>query len=259
MDSATVSALVALNRRFYERCAAEFDATRKRPWPGWKRVLERLPGGGSRRLSVLDLGCGNGRFASFLAEAWTGPVDYLGLDGSEALLAAAGEPSRGLAGSRLRAFEILTESLDEALGGRRFDLAAVFGVLHHVPGEANRRALVRDLGARLSPSGVLAVSVWQLHRDPGFARKTVPWKRYNRHRQRLAAPALHLGELEAGDYLLSWKGRDDPPRYCHFPETAEVEGWIAASGLRLLDRYEADGPTGADNLYLLLERGNRNG
>ncbi len=263
MNADTISALLALNRRFYQHHAADFDATRGRPWPGWRRVLARLPHEDSHQLSVLDLGCGNGRLASYLRQEWRGSIDYLGLDGSTALLAAAADRCRHLARARLVAYELVAENLAEVLEDQRFDFIAVFGVLHHVPATANRRSLVRELGDHLSPEGILALSIWQPNRDPGFERKTVSWKRYNRrHRRRPqrgrqpAAPILDLGELEAGDHLLSWRGREHPPRYCHFPEAAEIDGWIAASGLRLLDRFEADGPSGGDNLYLLLGRGN---
>ena len=70
MDPATANALRALNRRFYEERAREFSDSRNAPWPGWLRLaphLRELAEGG-RAISLLDAGCGNGRFAHFLAE-----------------------------------------------------------------------------------------------------------------------------------------------------------------------------------------------
>ncbi len=40
MSAATERQLGAINHRFYERFAAEFSATRERPWPGWERIAE---------------------------------------------------------------------------------------------------------------------------------------------------------------------------------------------------------------------------
>ena len=39
MNQETVQALHRINRDFYRRCAAEFSASRRRPWPGWERAL----------------------------------------------------------------------------------------------------------------------------------------------------------------------------------------------------------------------------
>ncbi len=255
LNAATVSALIAINRRFYERYAVEFDATRGRPWPGWQRIVERLPTR-TESLSVLDVGCGNARLASFLHSSLAGCLDYLGLDASDGLLKAAAKRCRELPRCRFQAFELVTGKLDEATGGRRFDLVTAFGVLHHIPGSDRRAALIRDLGQCLQRHGRLAVSIWQLHRSPGFERKTVSWERYNQRRRehdgRSMAEIVDLGEIEAGDYLLAWNGRQDPPRYCHFPVTDEVESWVAASGLEIRDRFTADGPGGGGNLYLVL-------
>ncbi len=86
MDPLTRHQLHALSLAFYEERAQDFDASRvDLPWPGWDRVASHLPGG---RLRVLDIGCGNGRFALDLL-ARGRALDYLGTDASEALLDAA--------------------------------------------------------------------------------------------------------------------------------------------------------------------------
>ena len=84
MDATTVARLGAINARFYEAAGAEFSATRRRGWPGWKRVATQLPA--REPLRVLDLGCGNGRLIDALRESGVSQLDYLGLDASDALL-----------------------------------------------------------------------------------------------------------------------------------------------------------------------------
>ena len=68
MDSATARRLSQLNRDFYRERAAEFSSTRSSPWPGWTRLLPHLEAtlGAVPRGRILDLGRGNGRFASWL-------------------------------------------------------------------------------------------------------------------------------------------------------------------------------------------------
>lgn len=251
MNSETATHLTEINRRFYARFGEAFSRTRQRPWRGWDRVLHHLP---SSPLSVLDLGCGNGRFVAYLASRRT-EFRYLGLDNAPHLLADA----RALAASldlaqecRFEDFEIAQERLRERLQGESFDLAVLFGVLHHLPGAAARRRTLREVAPFLAPGGILAATVWRLDRSPGFARKVLSWNRYNRRIAGRRPGPIELHELELGDYLLTWGGDLDTPRYCHFPDGREVDDWLRESGLQLLDRFDADGPSGQDNHYLLL-------
>ncbi len=244
------NALRAVNRHFYDRFASDFDRSREHPWPGWGRVADRLA-----RISgtpaVLDVGCGNGRFGVFLAGRGTDSFRYLGIDGCAALLRAAASRLDGVVEApELRRVDILETDVDRVLGNERFDLVALFGVLHHIPGRGHRRDLIRRLGHLLTPGGMLAASIWLPdRRTPQFARRVVPWRAFNRQQQRSGLETLDAAE--AGDTLLSWGGDSEHPRYCHFPDDAEIDHWITAPGPCLADRFEADGPSGRDNLYLV--------
>ena len=151
----------------------------------------------------------------------------------------------------LRRLDVLGADLDHALGNERFDLIVLFGVLHHVPGIGNRQGLIRRLGRRLAPTGALAVSIWRFDQTPRFRRRVVPWPTHNQQRAGRDLKPVDLETLEAGDTLLSWGGDIEHPRYCHFPDDAEIDSLITAPRLRLSDRFEADGPSGSDNLYLV--------
>ncbi|MCY3978559.1 MAG: class I SAM-dependent methyltransferase, partial [Chloroflexi bacterium] len=75
MHRATIERLNQINRDFYRATAAEFDATRQAAWRGWERLLAEID---LPVESALDLGCGNGRFALFLAARQTQPFRYIG-------------------------------------------------------------------------------------------------------------------------------------------------------------------------------------
>src|SRR5690349_758474 len=85
MDEATIRRLNQINREFYRITADSFDQSRQHAWAGWEQLLEYL----KPPLSVLDVGCGNGRFGLFLAEALSGDILYLGVDSSPILLERA--------------------------------------------------------------------------------------------------------------------------------------------------------------------------
>jgi len=116
--------------------------------------------------------------------------------------------------------------------------------LHHVPGQDGRVELVRQLGGLLAPRSLLAVSLWRFDRLARFAQMRLSWQRSDLR--------VDPSRLEEGDHLLSWGGEATNPRYCHLTSDREADEIVGASGLRLVERFTADGASRDLNLYLLL-------
>ncbi len=258
-------ALDAVNQRFYSRHAGEFSDTRETPWRGWERVLANLAAARDegRELRVLDLRCGNGRFALYLAAQWRREGDgprpwaYLGLDASQALLDRATARLAAWPGCELAAWNLVEDHLEAAAGERSFSLVALFGLLHHVPGAELRRQLLLEAAARLEPGGFLALSLWRFAAEARFSRRILPWEEAG---EELAD--VDRAELEPGDHLLRWGAGPGAVRYCHATTSEEVEAWRRAlgaepSGLELAGEFLADGRSGALNHYLLFRRAAR--
>ena len=244
MDASTQERLNALNREFYSRHAADFDATRRNPWPGWERALSGL--GDAESAAILDVGCGNARLGHYLASLSGVSCAYTGVDVSHELLVLARE--RAPAGWRLIALDVVDDGLDAL--DREFDFVTCFGVMHHLPGEATRRALMEEMAARLAPGGRLAVSFWQFAHRRRFERRA------------LGAEVSGMAALlEPGDYLLPWGevGEDSATgssmRYCHHADDAEVDRLVDGLGLEIADGFRSDGHSGDLNLYRILRRG----
>ncbi|MEB2287262.1 MAG: class I SAM-dependent methyltransferase [Anaerolineae bacterium] len=231
MDDTTIARLNALNRTFYEIIAADFDQTRAAPWPGWDALLPHL----AAPLSVLDVACGNGRFGLFLFEHLGTNVTYHGVDSNPALLSRA---RAALAGhnTRLELCDVLTGPLPQGA----YDLVALFGMLHHIPGYEGRRRFLRSLVGRVAPGGLLIFAAWRFYEHERFRQRILPWP-------------LDL-VAEPGDYLLDWRRGARAPRYCHYVDDAEHAALVAATGLRELATYRADGHTGDVNRYSILRR-----
>ncbi len=269
MDPSTRAALRRINRSFYASHADDFHRTRHAGgWPGWTQVVERAAQAGRGALRVLDLGCGNGRFALFLdrrADLLGGRAfDYLGLDLSPELIARAEAAARQAAGRgpiRFLVGDMEAPGLEGSAPGmgaesepevhaepepqpvKLFDLVALFGVLHHIPGFAARRRVLERAASAAAPGGVLALTCWQFVDDPRFAQRRLDWRR---------DAGLDPEHREPGDHLLRW----GPPgsgavRYCHHVDEAELDRLVTDLPLAELDRYRADGPGGAQNLYWL--------
>lgn len=237
MRSETAETLRAVNRRFYQERASEFSRSRERPWSGWSEILERarafLPG----RPRVLDVGCGNGRFARFLEDRLGTAFDYCGVDESPLALAEARR--------RLPHREFQEGDFLEALPEGRFDLVALFGVLHHVPGRENRTALLTNLSARLSSGGLLTFSRWRFDRSPRLRKKIVPWEEF-RARTHIE---IDLSDLEPGDRILTWGGSPPAYRYCH--ATSDEEEAEVAAALQLDPVAQFDSETEPNRYWVL--------
>ncbi len=112
------------------------------PQPAFKRLAEQ----GAIAGSVIDVGCGTGENALFLAGLG---LDVTGLDAAPTAIARAREKAvaRGLA-----ATFIVGDALDLAAVGSAFDVAVDSG-LFHVFSDADRLRYVRGLRELLRPGG----------------------------------------------------------------------------------------------------------
>jgi SAM-dependent methyltransferase len=249
MNIATQQALAAVNERFYREHAADFSRTRFAPWAGWTRLLAEIQRKwpAERLLRVVDVGCGNGRFGALVGERWAGAWSYLGLDASPELLAAADERLSGVADRQLREWNLLADSLPETAASLA-GLVTIFGVLHHVPGAAQRRRLLLEAASLLEPGGFLAFTVWRFGEDPRFQHRVLDWQQLSS----LGGPAVDPAELEAGDCLLRWGDSPGAVRYCHAVAEAEMDSWLADLALEPVLRFEGDGKSGRLNRYFLL-------
>lgn len=234
MNQATIERLNQINREFYRATAKEFDASRQAPWLGWERLLDTI---GSPISSVLDLGCGNGRFARFLAERQQQPFRYIGIDSSPDLLARA---RRRLASDyAVDATLIERDIVREALPRREAQLVALFGLVHHLPGKARRRRLLASAADCVSAGGYLAFACWRFYEHERFRRRIVPWDEDI--------------NVEKHDYLLDWRGGERTLRYCHYVDDDEHARLIKATGLTVIADYRADGAAGNLNRYTILQ------
>ena len=293
MDASTIDFLRQVNNRFYERCAPSFSATRNAPWTGWRRCLEEARAIGSlvsesaggevgaasslnvcgstyavesgtdnglanytASVRVLDVACGNMRFASFLREELGGcGIDYFAVDDCDGLVPELasddrfvghfqnvdliGELAQGHARADSHAGVNGATTLDEF--GARFALSehsadaeglasridapscnfvGCFGFMHHVPSFDLRVSLLRALLEKTAPGGVACVSFWQFMGDAKFAKKVEAW---------------HAAALE--DFAARGEGRA-----CNFPDDV-----LAAPGGSARDSFDGVPTVGGEN------------
>jgi hypothetical protein len=140
---------------------------------------------------------------------------------------------------------VATPPLD-ALPPGPYDLVALFGVLHGVPGLARRRALVAASASRLAPGGILALAGWRFAEFEDLRRRIVPWDALAAH----GGPDLRPDRLEPGDHLLAW-GDGRALRYAHALDATELGELALGLGLERAAVYVDDGRDRTRNHYAL--------
>ncbi len=201
---------------------------------------------------ILDLGCGNGGVAAWLAAAGH-RGGYVGLDFSEELLQAArgrlaahpGYPAEFVQADLSGEW---VASLVRRFAAREFDVVLAMAVLHHIPGRELRLAFLRQVRQVLTTGGSETIpyenarfihSNWQFMRSPKLAARVQPWS------------AIHLSEaqVDSGDYLLDWRSGGHGLRYVHQFTEDELAGLAAEAGFVVDETFYSDGSTGDLSLY----------
>lgn len=208
MTEDTIRRLNALNQQFYTHNALSFSNTRTYTWPSWQKFWEQSAFKESSEATILDLGCGNGRLAAFIAKQlprnshWT----YEGWDSSPALRQSGESVSPARLATHFQdqdVVEILLQNRPWPTT-QRYTVVALFGVMHHIPSLLLRQQLLQRVHRELLvPGGEIWLTLW----DP--------------QRYKLKTPALQSdpsfapAELEAGDLFLGWQA-SEVFRYVHF-------------------------------------------
>ncbi len=255
-----VHILEKINAVFYEVYADTFSHTRQYAWQGWKEVLQEIQVQDTDNLlhhdcRILDLGCGNGRFLSFLIEQihqkkWHALHQYLGLDRSLGLLEYAQqriEPD--LDHTMVIAFKHWDWQIDlqNVIDQQKYHIICMFGVLHHIANYQRRVDYLKKFAACLANDGYLCVSIWDFGAQSKGLNAALDWD------QTATRFGLDAQLKEEGDYFLGWQGNGDFPRYCHYL-SLEEEGKLIEDLAPVLTHITSLSPSSEMNRYLLFKK-----
>jgi len=254
MQTKTIKQLNQLNLDFYQQFSNSFSDSRNYYWEGWQKlipVIEKLIRNKQvgEKLSVADVGCGNGRFASFLYETFPQiQIGYLGLDSSSHLLKIAGERRKIFESARnswqVKNFDLVENLLAKKKNrlGSNFDLITMFGVLHHIPSFELRQKLVQSLLDQLKPNGRLVISLWR-------------FPQFDRLKKKIVSPnvaKIEETDLEENDYILDWKKSESAYRYCHYTSLEEMKEIVEQKGI-IEETFLADAKEKTANRYVIIK------
>ncbi len=204
-------------------------------------------------ISILDLGCGNGRFLSFLdTSVDKSAINYTGVDNNQALLSKAGDSSTAEHTkttlyqldiiNSLQKNELIT-AIESISNTKKYDVVVSLGFLHHIPSKALRTKFIEVLYQVTQPEGIVVLAFWQpMKSDRMRAKRVDPSK-----------VSIKTADLEPGDTILDWKRGAIAYRYCHHFSDQEIEEYFFDTNWQILTSFAADGKEKL-NKYVVLQK-----
>ena len=242
MHSSTLQQLININQNFYQTTAHQFSESRQFAWPGWQPLLPYIR---SSPQTIIDIGCGNGRWCKFLISKNIKINKYYGIDFDQTLLNLA-KKSCPYPWANWLEFDITEPSIIlDHLKSQPITLIGCFGLLHHLPSFNLRLALINQLIKLLSLNGIISISFWQYHLDPRFNSKVIDW----------STNSINPSDLEPNDYLLSWQNNPQALRYVHVFNNQEINKLISKlASVKIINQYKSDGKSNNLNHYVVIQK-----
>jgi len=252
-------AINKLNQDFYQKISKHWNNNQNYFWDGWWQLDLASRFANYSSLKVLDIGCGNARFLDFLdnifAKSW---ISYTGLDYCEYWLDLANQKRLAYPRHLVEimnldlVLELLNNSLDLKLKGK-FDLIAIFGLMHHLPSIDIRFKILEIAKNHLNKDGLIVWTSWRFLDVPRLNKKILSTK--SEHWNFLSQIyTLSPDMLSQNDFILSWTKQQLAFRYSHYLDQQEAEFLHQHTGLHLLKHFVSDGRLQNRNGYFLVKQ-----
>lgn len=255
MNTNTVKQIISLNKEFYKKTneGRSFSSTRQSSWVGWERLASVIKDNKKSHIySVLDIGCGNGRFYNELIrnKNWKDLLEadfrYLGVDSDKEMLK---EGSGKYEKAVFVESDVISNFESEVFVDKIYDLVVSFGVSHHIPFEELRMDWFSNLADLVKEDGILCITTWQFLKSKQFsyAKKEINNGKY----------LIKEEDIGVNDYFLGWNNEKELYRYCHYYDDNEIEkimSLLNEKGLSLVETFFEDGKDRTLNKYLIFKR-----
>ncbi len=209
MWNSTAKKLLKKVSKDYEKISEEFDKTRNLPWEEFEEFLRVI----KNNQSLLDLGCGNGRFYEFIKDKRK--VNYLGLDNSKSLLVKAKKEHPEA--------KFIKGNLLNIPSKKKFDVIVSIASFHHIPSKKLRKKVLIEIQKKLKKNGIFILSVWNLF-QPKY--KKYVWK------SRIKS-ILSLKKYDFRDTFIPW-GKTGIKRYYFAFKQNELRKLLTENNFEIL-------------------------
>ncbi len=204
-------ALEILNqtKKTYNNISNSFSKSRFNIWPEFS-FLERY----DKKGSILDFGCGNGRFAALFSK-----VEYFGIDISEELIKIAKKkfPEKNF---------YVFDGLNIPFENNFFSFIFSIAVFHHIPSKNLRQKVLKELRRVLMPGGLILISVWDLRNKPKILKLVL---------KNIFFKITGKSKLDFLDVWLSWQNKEN--RYIHIFFKNSLKKEIKKAGFDIVKSF----------------------
>jgi tRNA (uracil-5-)-methyltransferase TRM9 len=250
MTPQTEKKLIDINRHFYDTISKFWNNDPEYYWRGWYELIPFIQAqiDSKKCVSVLDLGCGNGRFLSFLHSQFSG-VDftYVGVDNAQ--FEKIDPTKYSTIDAKFVEADILFDEWD--FGQKTFDIVVAFGLIHHIPGERLLSDFFANVAGVMNEQGITIVTTWQYMRLERLQKRLILGK----ERQLLLEKLEISGEeLRTGDNFLDWIKGDYGIRFSHYFTEEEVGSVLSNHGIQAECVYLADDREQNRNQYFVIKK-----
>ena len=200
----------------YDQIAPYFSQTRQFLWPEFKLFEKHL----KPDLTILDLGCGNGRLSKLIIKKG---CQYIGIDNSKGQIKEAQKqfPDQKFILGDLTKIPLEDESIDQI-----WCIAA----FHHLPDKPSRTKALQEMKRVLKKDGLIVMTNWNLFQKKyqKFILKSV-WNFIKT-----------FGEKYAwNDTFIPWKNGNKKivDRYYHAFLPCELEKLFPQNSLQIINKF----------------------
>ncbi len=216
----------------YDKVATEWSASRQNFWEELKFIKKYLPS----QTSILDIGCGNGRFAKQILDEYT----YTGVDPSVELINIAKKDLPDLSDK----FSFY-DGVHLPFTDKSFDNVVSFAVMHHLP-PSMIVSWLKESKRVLKEDGVAIFSSWDL---------------WNTHQKELRKYYLknkfskNFFNTYLGDIVLGFTSHKNT-RYVHSYTEKEIRKYFALAGYNILEMSYRSRESGNRNILIIANLNN---
>jgi len=222
--------ILEMSRQGYEKISHDFSQTRKVFWEELSFLKDYINNGDS----ILDLGCGNGRFLELIGDK---KINYSGIDSSESFIKEAKE-TYGQLGKFIHG-----DALSLPYKDNSFETIVSFGVLHHIPSKKLRIQFLREAHRVMKKDGLLILTVWNLWNE----RLTPVIKKH-------AVDKLLLkSKLDFKDIFLPF-GKKENVRYLHAFTKRELKKLLEKTGFKIEELSFVKRRSGNENILAICKK-----
>jgi tRNA (uracil-5-)-methyltransferase TRM9 len=243
----TEKKIIQLNKEFYDKIGRYWNNDAKYYWNGWEKLIEDITiiSEQNKIVTVLELGCGNGRFVNFLSERFP-DVDfvYTGIDISN--FASVELLSNPKMQTEFKYFDLLQEPWPP----KKYDIVVAFGLIHHIPGINLLNKFFENFTGSIKKNGIGIFTTWQYMRLERLKKRIVVGEKLDKI---LLDLGIKKSEFRENDNILDWVSKAEGLRFSHFFDESEVQILLEKNKLKPAKVYLDDDRDKNRNQYFVVK------